>query len=175
MSDDLRYPIGLFVPTARLTPELREDAIGDVAALPQTMRNAVAGLTEAQLDAPYRPGGWTVRQLVHHVADSHAHGYIRLKFALAEDNPSIMAYQEAVWANLPDSRLPVDVSLRVLDGVHARWEALWRAMDPGAFARTFRHPEIEGPVTLDRHLALYAWHSRHHVAHVTALRRRQGW
>ena len=137
------------------------------------MRAAVTGLSEPQLDLAYRPGGWTVRQLVHHVADSHMNGYIRLKLAVTEDEPTIKPYDQDQWVRLPDSRLPLDVSLGILDGVHTRWSVLWRALDAGQFARMFRHPEL-GIVSLDHHLQLYAWHSRHHVAHITALRQRQG-
>lgn len=138
------------------------------------MRAAVAGLSQAQLDTPYRPDGWTVRQLVHHVADSHANGYVRLKLGLTEQEPMIKPYDQEAWALLPDSRLPIEISHAILDGVHARWTELWRSLAPGEFGRTFRHPEI-GTVTLDFHLQMYGWHSRHHVAHITALRQREGW
>ena len=171
---DVRYPIGRFDSAMTVTSDMRDPAIAAIAELPVWMREAVSGLTEARLDVPYRPGGWTVRQLVHHVADSHANGYIRMKLALTEDSPTIKPYDQNAWAALPDSRLPIETSLTILDGVHARWAALWRSLTPAQFARRFNHPEI-GFVSLETHLQMYAWHSRHHVAHVTALRQREGW
>lgn len=173
-SPDRRYPIGPLDLTIPITPALRASAIDDIAVLPERFRAAVAGLADAQLDTPYREGGWTVRQLVHHVADSHMNGYIRLKLGLTEDRPTIKPYGQARWAELPDSRLPVGISLDILDNLHKRWTVLWRALDQGAFERTFLHPEL-GPLTLDRHLQIYAWHSRHHTAHATALRSAKGW
>ncbi len=174
MTVDLSYPVGRFDRTATWTTDSRRAAVEDIAALPSRMRAAVSGLTDAQLDTPYRPGGWTVRQLVHHVADSHMNGYIRLKLALTEDNPTIKPYDQDAWAALPDSSLPIALSLSILDAVHERWTVLWRATTPAQFARTFTHPEL-GPLTLETHLHLYAWHSRHHVAHVTGLRQRERW
>lgn len=171
---DLRYPVGRFDPAAPVTSDMREPAIAAIAELPARMRAAVAGLADAQLDTPYRPGGWTVRQLVHHVADSHMNGYIRTKLALTEHEPTIKPYDQDAWAPLPDSRLPIDISLGVLDGVHARWTAVWRSLTPAHFARIFHHPEI-GTVSLDLQLQHYAWHCRHHVAHITSLREREGW
>ena len=174
MIHDLSYPVGRFDPAAPVTPAMRGLAIEEVAQLPSRLRAAVDGLSSAQLDTPYRPGGWTVRQVVHHVADSHANGYIRMKLGLTEDTPTIKPYDQDEWAGLPDMGLPIDVSLAILDGVHSRWATLWRALGPEQFRRAFRHPEI-GIVTVDTHPQLYAWHSRHHVAHVTSLRRREGW
>jgi hypothetical protein len=174
MTVDLSYPVGRFDRTATWTPESRRAAIEDIAALPVNIRAAVAALDEAQLDTPYRPGGWTVRQLVHHIADSHMNGYMRLKLALTEETPTIKPYEQDAWAMLPDSRLPIAVSLSILDLVHERWSVLWRAMTDAQFQRTFRHPEL-GVLTVETHLHLYAWHSRHHVAHITGLRQRQGW
>ncbi len=174
MNDDLRYPVGRFDPAAPVTPGMRPAAMTAIAELPQRIRAAVAGLGEAQLDTPYRPEGWTVRQLVHHVADSHANGYIRLKLALTEEEPAIKPYQQDAWAALPDSRLPIAVSLTMLDAVHTRWSVLWQALEPAQFERRFRHPQL-GLLTIDTHLQLYGWHSRHHVAHITALRQREGW
>jgi len=171
---DLRYPVGRFDPAAPVAEAMRAPAVAAIAELPARMRAAVAGLTDPQLDTPYRPGGWTVRQVVHHVADSHMNGYIRLKLALTEPQPTIKPYDQDAWAPLPDSRLPIDLSLAILDGVHARWAALWRSLAPADFARTFNHPEI-GIVTLDTHLQMYGWHSRHHVAHITSLGQREGW
>lgn len=175
MSADLRYPIGPWQrPTGPVTPEWRANHIRDIAELPAQLRAAVAGLSEAQLDTPYRPGGWTVRQVVHHVADSHANGFIRSKLALTEDTPTIKPYDEAAWAELPDARLPIDVSLRMLDAIHERWTALLRALPAARFAVPYQHPE-SGPQTLDTSISTYSWHGRHHVAHITELRRRNGW
>jgi len=173
--NDLRYPIGKLelVPA---TDEVRRGAIEHIAALPSFMRAAVNGLIDAQLDTPYRPGGWTVRQVVHHVPDSHMHAYIRLKLALTEDAPTIKPYNEQTWAELADSRMPIEVSLGLLDGVHARMVSLFRGMRSGDWARTFNHPEYpEAPRTLDWLVQGYAWHSRHHLAHITSLRQREGW
>ena len=173
---DPRYPIGRFAFVEPVTDAVRRMAIDEIAALPATLREAVAGLADAQLDTPYRDGGWTVRQLVHHVADSHANAFTRLKLALTEESPTIKPYDENAWAALPDSRMPVALSLGIVDGIHARWTELLHTMDAAQFARTWRHPERPGQVlTLDWLTQLYAWHSRHHVAHVTALRARQGW
>ena len=174
MTVDLSFPIGRFDHRGARTAESRASAIDDLAALPARMREAVRGLTEAQLDTPYRPGGWTVRQLVHHVADSHMNGYIRVKLALTEDNPTIKPYEQEEWARLADSKLPIELSLSILDAVHARWSAIVRSLQPADFARTFVHPEL-GQLTLDGQIHLYGWHSRHHVAHLTALRQREGW
>lgn len=174
MTIDLSYPVGRFDPSAPVTPAMRSPAIEDIDQLPARLRDAVERLSDAQLDTPYRPGGWTVRQVVHHVADSHVNGYIRMKLGLTEDVPTIKPYDQDEWAKLADMRLPIDVSLAILDGVHARWTTVWRALAPDDFRRTFKHPEI-GTLTLDTHLQLSAWHSRHHVAHITSLRQRKGW
>jgi hypothetical protein len=173
---DLRYPVGRFtMPSAPLTDTQRVDAIAAIAALPAQFRAAVAGLTPEQLDTPYRPGGWTVRQLIHHVADSHMNGFIRLKLALTEDAPTIKTYDETRWAELADVRLtPPEVSLSILDGVHVRWVNVWRSLAPDQFATPFTHPD-HGRMRIEQHLALYAWHGRHHTAHVTTLREREGW
>lgn len=172
---DLRYPIGRFRNAASLSPEEREAAIEAIEATPVRLRAAVLGLSSEQLDTPYRPGGWTVRQLLHHVPDSHLNAYVRFKLALTEDNPTIKTYDEARWAELEDSRrTPVEVSLGLLETLHQRWVLLLRSLGAGDFARTLNHPE-HGPMALDSLLALYAWHSRHHVAHVTGLRQRMGW
>jgi hypothetical protein len=153
---------------------MREPAITAIAELPGRLRAAVAGLSHGQLDTPYRPGGWTVRQVVHHVADSHLNAYVRTKLGLTEREPTIKPYDQELWVPLADSRLPVDPSLMILDGMHARWAELWRSLTPDQFDRIFHHPEI-GIVTLDAQLQMYAWHSRHHVAHITALRQREDW
>ena len=175
MTIDLRYPIGPFAPAASTAPDVRLAAIDDIAALPRKMREAVAGLSDSQLDTPYRPGGWTVRQLVHHVADSHMNGFIRLKLALTEDAPMIKPYDEKTWADLADTALPIDISLVILDKLHVRWDAVYRAMTPAQFERTFFHPEMQELLSLDTHAQLYGWHSKHHVAHITGLRQREGW
>jgi hypothetical protein len=138
------------------------------------MRAAVAGLTEGQLDTPYRPEGWTVRQLVHHVPDSHLNSYVRFKLALTEDAPVVKPYDEALWAKLADVTAPVETSLMLLESLHQRWVRVLESMSEGDFARGFRHPEL-GPVRLEQTLAMYAWHGKHHVAHITALRDRMGW
>lgn len=175
MTDDLRYPIGSWrPPTGAVTPDWRANHIRDIAELPAQMRAAVAGLSEQQLDTPYRPGGWTLRQVVHHVADSHANGFIRQKLALTEANPTVKPYDEERWAELPDAKLPIDVSLRMLDAIHERWAALLRALPAERFGAPYQHPQ-SGPQTLDSSLSNYSWHGRHHVAHITALRRREGW
>jgi len=171
---DPRYPVGRFRPVPDPSDALLEECRGILAALPSRLADAVRGLTDEQLDTPYREGGWTVRQLVHHVADSHMNGLIRVKLALTVDNPTIVAYDQDAWARLADTRLPVDISLRLLESVHARLDAIVGAMRKDDYARTFMHPE-NGQTRLDNWLQLYAWHSRHHVAHVTELRRRLGW
>jgi hypothetical protein len=175
-ADDLRYPVGRFTQASVSGSEVRRRAIQEIAELPARMRAAVAGLSDAQLDTPYRTGGWTVRQVVHHVADSHMNGFIRIKLALTEAAPpTINAYNEKAFAELGDVRLPVAVSLELLTALHARWVAIYDAVSDQQFARTFIHPEYPEPQTLDRQVQMYAWHSRHHVAHITALRRREGW
>ena len=177
MDQDLRYPIGRFQRPAAVTAAERAAFIEAIAATPAALREAVRGLDDAQLDTPYRPDGWTVRQVVHHLADSHLNAYARLKLALTEMEPTIKPYDEAKWAALPDSRSPIVAeSLALLDALHARWVFLLRAMTPADFGRTLVHPEHPGsPMTLDVLLAIYAWHGRHHVAHITALRERIGW
>jgi len=174
MERDLRYPIGPFNP-APPSDSMRRAAMADIAGLPQQMRSAVSGLTEAQLDTPYRPGGWTVRQVVHHVADSHMNAFIRLRLALTEDRPTIKPYDEKLWAELRDMRLPVDPSLVILDGLHRRWSDLLSGLSDADYERTFVHPEHGRALTLDWLAQNYGWHSRHHVAHITALRTREGW
>jgi uncharacterized damage-inducible protein DinB len=172
---DPRYPIGPFVPPAAFTPELRLAYIDQIAALPARLRAAVDGLTEGYLDHPYREEGWTVSQVVHHVADSHINAYVRFKLAVTEDNPPVKAYNETLWAGLADAHATdVRGSLDLLSSLHGRWVAFLRSLDPGQFSRTYNHSAM-GPVTLDHALALYAWHGRHHTAHITALRERMGW
>jgi uncharacterized damage-inducible protein DinB len=172
---DLSYPIGRFSWEGPSTPEQRMHFINEIAATPGRLYNAVAGLSPEQIETPYRPGGWTVRQVVHHIPDSHLNSYTRFKFALTEDHPTIKGYDEARWAELEDSRsTPIDVSIALLDALHQRWTTLLRSLSPEDYLRTFQHPEI-GEVSLDRNLALYAWHGAHHVAHITSLRERMGW
>lgn len=171
---DLRFPVGEFKPEASYTEEERRSLIAEVAEAPARLRAAVEGLDRGQLDTPYRPGGWTIRQVVHHLPDSHMNGMIRMKLALTEDEPLVKTYMEDRWANLADYGGDTEVSLSLLDAVHARWTAVWRSLDEEQFARKFRHPEW-GTLNLAQHLALYAWHGRHHVAHVTHLREREGW
>ncbi|CAA9307041.1 MAG: Putative metal-dependent hydrolase YfiT [uncultured Gemmatimonadaceae bacterium] len=174
--DDLRYPVGRHEPVGEVTAADRARWIGEVAALPAGFRAAVAGLDAAQLETPYRPGGWTVRQLVHHLADSHLNAYTRCKLALTEAEPTIKPYDEARWAELPDvAAVDPAVSLALLDALHLRWAALLERLTPDHWARTLRHPERPRPMRLDDVLALYAWHGRHHTAHVTRLRERMGW
>jgi hypothetical protein len=172
---DLSYPIGKFSFPPSTTPEQRRLWIDEIAAAPQHLRAAVDGLTAEQLDTPYRPGGWTVRQVVHHVPESHMNAYIRFKLALTEDEPTIKPYDEAAWAKLGDvETTPVETSLAMLGALHDRWVRVLELMNKDAFARTFRHPEL-GLVKLEGNLALYAWHGKHHVAHITSLRDRMGW
>lgn len=173
---DLRYPVGRFDCDATISDADRPRLIGEIAETPGALRSAVAGLSRDQLETRYRPGGWTVKQVVHHVPDSHLNAYTRFKLALTEDEPTIKPYDEAAWAELPDSqKVPIDVSLDLLDSLHVRWVTLLRAMDAADFRRGLRHPEHGRVLTLDQMLALYAWHGRHHVAHITALRKREGW
>lgn len=173
---DLRYPIGEFERRDELNADERRTMIDTIAAAPARMREAVSGLSEAQLDTPYREGGWTVRQVIHHVPDSHLNAYIRLKLALTENDPAIRPYDEGLWAELPDSKeTPVEVSLTLLESLHARWVTLLRSLQESDFRRTLRHPEHSGILTVDWLVSMYAWHSRHHVGHVTALRERSGW
>jgi uncharacterized damage-inducible protein DinB len=174
--DQLRYPTGKFHrPKGALDDTERKRIIDVIGATPKSLADAVRGLNEKQLDTPYRTDGWTVRQVVHHVADSHMNAYVRLKLALTEDAPLVKPYDEAAWAKLVDSRdTPADVSLALITALHDRWVRVMRAMRPGDFARTMTHPE-HGSITVDYLLALYAWHGPHHVGHITALREREHW
>ena len=173
--EDLRYPIGKFKYDGPPSDELKKVFLDDIAAAPATLRAAVEGLSEAQLNTPYRREGWTVRQVVHHVPDSHLNSYVRFKLALTEDEPTIKPYAEDRWAELADTKTtPIEVSLSMLDALHDRWVRLLRSMTPEQWKRTFRHPDL-GPMTLEKALALYAWHGKHHVAHITELRKRMSW
>lgn len=172
----LKYPIGRFAAGADTSQEERDRMIDDIAALPDEVRAATHDLDAAQLDTPYRPDGWTVRQLVHHLADSHMHAYERFRIGLTEEGrPAIRLHSVPGWAELPDSlELDPTVSLDLLDALHRRWTFLLRSLSPADFARTLEHP-VRGTVTLDATLQLYAWHGRHHLAHITRLRDRIGW
>ena len=173
--NDLRYPIGDFDRNYEVSPEARRERIKTIADLPQRLKDAVNGLDDAQLDTRYRPEGWTVRQTVHHVADSHSNSLTRFKLALTEDTPpTIRPYYEDRWAELGDSKLPIDVSLAMTEAIHTRWSALLESMTDADFKREFIHPET-GIWPLEGALALYAWHSLHHTAHITRLRERNGW
>ena len=174
-SSDPRFPIGKFSYSGALTPEQKQSFVDEIAQAPVKLRAAVKGLSDGQLDTPYRDGGWTVRQVTHHVPDSHMNAYIRFKLALTEDEPGIKAYEQQLWAELADTKeTPIEISLTLLDALHDRWVRLLRSLNSRDWQRTFRHPEL-GLVSLERNLALYAWHGKHHVAHVTALREREGW
>jgi hypothetical protein len=172
---DPRYPIGKFTYDGAPSQDQRKKLIDEIEQAPAALRAAVRGLSPQQIETPYRDGGWTVRQVVHHVPDSHMNAYIRFKLALTEDEPTIKPYMEDRWANLPDSQsTPVEVSLALLAALHDRWVRLLRSLQPEDWKRTFRHPEL-GVMPLEKTLGLYAWHGRHHVAHVTELRKRMGW
>lgn len=174
--EDLRYPIGKFeLPHQPNSAEQRKQAIQAIAELPELLRQAVSGLNGKQLDTPYREGGWTVRQVTHHIPDSHMNGYIRFKLGLTEECPTIKTYDQPRWAELADSRVtPIEVSLTLVEALHARWVALLRSMKPEDWLRQVEHPE-QGRLTLDALLSTYSWHGQHHVAHITRLRERNGW
>ena len=172
---DPRYPIGKFHFVGPLSDQQRDELIAAIAATPANMRAAVKGLNDQQLDTPYRDGGWTIRQVVHHVPDSHMNAYVRYKLALTEDEPTIKPYAEDRWAELSDSQAtPIEVSLALLENLHARWVTLLRSLQSDDWKKNFRHPEL-GVVSLEKNLALYAWHGRHHTAHITELRKAKGW
>jgi hypothetical protein len=173
--DDLRYPVGEFRFPKSVSAEDLTRFIDQIAETPARLRAAIAGLADAQLDTPYRPGGWTVRQVAHHVPDSHINSYTRFRLALTEDEPVIKPYEESRWAELADARsMPVEPSLVLLESLHARWVPLLCSLSGADWKRSFRHPEL-GLVSLENNAALYAWHGRHHVAHITVLRERMGW
>jgi hypothetical protein len=172
---DPRYPIGKFSGQAPANEAERNKFIQDIEETPVKLRAAIHGLSEEQLSTPYREGGWTVRQVIHHVPDSHLNSYIRFKLALTEDEPTIKPYMEDRWAELADSRVtPIETSLSLLDSLHRRWVLLLRSFRADDWKKCFRHPEL-GLVSLDKNVALYSWHGRHHVAHITALRQSKGW
>ena len=171
---DLRYPIGKFTFDGSPTERVRNKFIDDIEQAPAKLRAAVQGLSPEQLDTPYPPGGWTVRQVVHHVPDSHLNAYVRFKLALTEDEPTIKPYHEDRWAELQEARTaPIEISLALLEFLHKRWVLVLRSIRPEDWKRAFRHPEL-GVVSLEKNVALYAWHGQHHVAHITSLRERMG-
>ncbi|HCY75413.1 MAG TPA: putative metal-dependent hydrolase [Ignavibacteriales bacterium] len=175
MQKDPRYPIGRFDRNINITREMRSDFIKTIETLPSQLKKEVENLSPQQLDTPYRDGGWTIRQVVHHIPDSHVNSYVRFKLALTEDNPQIKTYEEHLWAELPDTfNTPIEISLQLLDSVHKRWAILLRSLTDEQFEKTFQHPEW-GNITLRKTLALYAWHSKHHLAHITELKKKMGW
>jgi uncharacterized damage-inducible protein DinB len=172
---DPRYPIGKFAYAGPLTPAQRDLALAEIQQAPAHLRAALLGLSDSQLDTPYREGGWTPRQVAHHLADSHMNAYIRFKLALTELQPTIKPYMENLWAELPEAKhAPIEVSLALLDSLHQRWILMLREFQDSDWNRTFLHPEL-GPMSLEKTLALYSWHGRHHVAHITTLRQQKGW
>ena len=173
---DLRYPIGKFQAPTRFDAGARRDFIASIEATPAALRKSIAGLSPQQLDTPYRPGGWAVRQVVHHLPDSHLNAYVRTKLALTEEEPTIKPYEEARWAELIDGRAArVETSLALLETLHERWVLLLRSLTPEQLGRRFKHPDHSGLLTIDWMLAMYSWHGRHHVAHIASLREREGW
>lgn len=171
---DLRYPIGKFKVNGKVTTEIIEQWIKEIEELPARLTEAVEGLNDVQLDTAYRTEGWTIRQVVHHIADSHLNSYTRFKLALTECNPTIKLYEEGKWAELPDTNLPINISLQLIDTLHKRWVYLLRSMTSEDLEKTFYHPEF-GDMKLSVNIGIYAWHGRHHVAHITSLRDRSGW
>jgi hypothetical protein len=174
--DELRYPIGLFTYEGDISREQLQEWMADIESTPSRLREAVAGLSDEQLDTPYRPGGWTLRQVVHHVADSHMNSYTRFKLALTEEEPTIRPYYEERWAELSDGKsAPVELSLTLLDALHSRWMIVLHDMQHEQFACAFVHPESGKTIRLDWNVGNYAWHGNHHIAHITSLRARRGW
>ncbi|MEN8698454.1 YfiT family bacillithiol transferase [Bacillus infantis] len=171
---DLKYPIGNFQFEGEITNSVTKNWINEIENLPGLLRDAVKDLDDEQLDTPYRSGGWTVRQVIHHLADSHMNAYVRFKLALTEKKPVIKPYDETKWAELPDYKLPIDISLSLLEALHKRWTDLLRSLSPADMEKTFIHPD-SGEVTVGKNIGNYAWHGRHHLAHITSLRNRKGW
>lgn len=172
---DPRYPIGKFQFSGSSDQTQRAQLINEIEQAPKALRNAVTGLSSQQIETPYRDGGWSVRQVVHHVPESHMNAYIRFKLGLTEDSPTIKPYMEDLWAKTGDVQAtPLETSLALLDSLHDRWVRLLRGLTAEDWKRTFIHPEM-GTVSLDKSLALYAWHGKHHTAHITELRKRMGW
>ena len=168
MNKNLSFPIGKFDSTVEITAELRENNIREVEVLSEILRSALKDLSDKQLETPYRPEGWTVRQVVHHIADSHLNAFCRFKLALTEETPTIRPYLEDRWADLSDSRLPIEPSMKIIEGVHARWTEILKSMSEEDFQKRLNHPET-GEWTLNKMLGLYAWHGRHHVAHINSV------
>ncbi|HMQ07894.1 MAG TPA: putative metal-dependent hydrolase [Saprospiraceae bacterium] len=174
--ENLKFPIGRFVSPGHITTENVQSYLKDISTFPQRLREEVHPLTDAQLDTPYREGGWTVRQVVHHLADSHMNSLMRFKLALTEENPTIKPYFEERWAELADSKqMPIEPALKMLEGIHARWAFLIQHVKPALLQSTFVHPQHGKVFRLDENLGLYAWHGNHHLAHITALKIREGW
>lgn len=174
MKRDPRYPIGNLELDGPLSPKARRDAIAQIAALPNQLHDAVRGLDDEQLDTPYRKGGWTLRQVVHHLADSHVNAYVRHKLTISEPTPTIQGYNEGLWAEMADATAPIGASLLIVQSIHQRWAHCLSTQPARVFANKANHTE-NGVVTLDDLVATYAWHGRHHVAHITTLRRQKGW
>lgn len=171
----LKYPIGPYSRPAEITPELLRERLAIIESFPERLRREVEGLSDEQLDTPYRPDGWTIRQVVHHCADSHMNAFIRLKWTLTEEKPTIKPYLEARWAELPDSALPVEHSLKLLESLHTRWASLLRSLSPEDLARSFIHPDQKRETRLDGLITLYSWHCEHHLAHITTLKQAKAW
>lgn len=171
---DMKYPIGTFQFDGEITSGVTEDWINEIEKLPALLRDAVKDLNDDQLDTAYRFGGWTVRQVIHHLADSHMNAYIRFKLALTEENPVIKPYDETKWAELSDYKLPINTSLSLLETLHIRWTSLLRNLTPADMKKTFIHPS-SGEVSVGQNIGIYAWHGRHHLAHITSLCNRRGW
>lgn len=174
MNEDLKFPIGKFDRNVNVTKEIRNRFIETIENYPDFLYEEIKNLSDDRLDTPYRPEGWTVRQLVHHIADSHMNAYIRFKLALTEDEPTIRPYFEDRWAEIDDSKMPIDVSVKIIRGVHERWTAILHSMSDENFGRKLFHPD-SGEWTLEKMLGLYDWHSRHHLAHITELAKREKW
>lgn len=172
---DLRYPIGKFEKPTTIGAQNLSDWMDTIAVFPAHIAKEVLPLSDEQLDTPYREGGWTVRQVVHHCADSHMNAVMRFKLALTEPNPIVKPYEEALWAQLPDSKIPVAPSLGIIKGLHERWSVLLRALDKDDLKRTYIHPEHGRPIPLDEVVGMYAWHCVHHLAHITTLKKNRGW
>jgi hypothetical protein len=173
--EQLKYPIGTFQQPESITEQHIKLWIRDIELLPSQLRLSIAGMNDEQLDTPYRPKGWTVRQVIHHVADSHINGYTRVKLALTEENPTIKPYEEHLWAELPDSKMEIDVSLKIIDSIHARWVEILRGLKSPQLERTFFHPGSQATMPIKAHAGLYSWHGRHHKAHIDNLKLRMGW
>ena len=172
----LRYPIGKFQVLKNISPDNIKKWIDEIEALPPQIRQAIADWSDEQLDTPYRPQGWTVRQVIHHIADSHINSYVRFKWTLTEDKPTIKAYNEKLWAELPEAKTgPVDLSLYILDALHRRWVVMLRQLSASDLKRIFVHPESSATISLEVLISLYAWHGKHHLTHITSLKKRKGW